>query len=123
MILGEEYTGGAVDIWSSGVALFMMTTGRYPFASVSSIISCTADLSPVASSTLRDLFARIFVRAPLARITAMALATHPWLVSGRCCCLAACLTACCLVYRRVGCRIPDWSECPLLLFLLSVALL
>lgn len=92
-ILAQESSGMPADLWSLGVIIFMMISGRSPFKSANQIntfnnianvqFSFTEDFSPEA----RDLISKLFQRDPRRRLGAgqpgsahdfEALKSHPY---------------------------------------------
>lgn len=77
----------SIDIWSAGVCLFAMVTGKLPFYSSDSfllrqmIIDGKYDkdfLSMMASKSLFDLIEKILIIDPNKRYTIQQIKSHPW---------------------------------------------
>ncbi len=76
------------DMWSMGVVMYVLLTGRAPFYSpdwhripaliLSGVWAMPDNISPSA----KDLLARLLTRDPLRRPTAWQVLHHPWLHSG-----------------------------------------
>ena len=86
----EKYDAAACDVWSSGVFLFIMLTGRYPFqdpnrpnnvkATLQNIVKGNvAPLRVDVSDDVRDLLRCMLTPDPRKRITLKQVAKHPWL--------------------------------------------
>ncbi|UJR28549.1 hypothetical protein I4U23_009784 [Adineta vaga] len=75
ILLGDPYDATAIDIWSLGVILFMLVTGRAPFQeandseTVMMILDCCYKLPPNISSECQNLIHRMIVREPEKRAT------------------------------------------------------
>ncbi|KAJ2132429.1 hypothetical protein IW136_005098 [Coemansia sp. RSA 678] len=84
MINGVEYTGPEVDIWSLGVVLYYMLTGKTPFQGemlqdvYTKILKAEYNEPDFLSQKVRDLFAKIFVVDRTKRITMQEITEHPW---------------------------------------------
>lgn len=82
----KKYQMGA-DIWSLGVVLFAIVSGRLPFSDKNQpeLMKAILTKSPVfpkrISSDLRDLLSRMLEKDPSKRITIAEIKTHPWLNS------------------------------------------
>jgi len=77
ILLGEEYHGPEVDVWSIGVVLYYMLTCTYPFLNIGAILKGKfAD--PQASPACIDLIRRMLTREKSDRITLEQIMEHPW---------------------------------------------
>lgn len=83
----SSYLGTPVDIWSAGVCLFAMATGKLPFMSSdpetlkSYIVECKYDrerLRTMVSDSLYDLLRNILIINSSNRFTIDQIQSHPW---------------------------------------------
>lgn len=84
----QQYDGRKSDVWSSGVILFLMLCGCYPFGdaagsvadSVSKIVNVQYTFPRYVhlSEDCRDLIKQIFVKDPRKRITISGIKEHTW---------------------------------------------
>ncbi|XP_072934123.1 calcium/calmodulin-dependent protein kinase kinase 1 isoform X2 [Epargyreus clarus] len=82
----ERYSGEAADIWSLGVTLFAMVTGRVPWSGPSSnelqrrVLAepLTFPPRPPLSRPLKKLLARMLDKDPVARATLQEIKDHEW---------------------------------------------
>ncbi|XP_043714121.1 serine/threonine-protein kinase SAPK7-like [Telopea speciosissima] len=90
VITEEEYNGMFADVWSCGVALYVMLVGGYPFedpADPDNLRKTIARITTVQykfpsyiylSQDCKQLLSRIFVADPSKRITMKEIKNHPW---------------------------------------------
>nr|AAO24574.1 At2g23030 [Arabidopsis thaliana]BAF00094.1 putative protein kinase [Arabidopsis thaliana] len=86
----SEYDGKSVDVWSCGVALYVMLVGAYPFEdpkdprnfrkTVQKIMAVNYKIPGYVhiSEDCRKLLSRIFVANPLHRSTLKEIKSHVW---------------------------------------------
>ncbi|KAG1342339.1 serine/threonine-protein kinase SAPK1 [Cocos nucifera] len=86
----KEYDGMIADIWSCGVALYVMLVGSYPFEDPSDPTSIKKIFERILnvrysipnylliSMECKNLLSRIFIADPKQRITMQEIKTHPW---------------------------------------------
>ena len=85
-LLDEEYSGSAFDIWSSGVVLFKMVSGMYPFFNYNEDVMSKTSYENLKypkqirkDKQLLDLLKRIFDLDFRTRIKIKGIKDHPWL--------------------------------------------
>ena len=84
VIMGDSYKGESADIWSMGVILYAMVTGRLPFKD-SDVKSLLCDISKLlrfpsrVSDECKDLIRAMLTFNPKERATLDEIKTHSWM--------------------------------------------
>ena len=84
ILKNEGYLGFPVDIWSSGVALYIMLSGTVPFnkTHLQDLQQCIInnDYKPIEgiSKEASDLLSGLLEKDPKKRLTATEILNHPW---------------------------------------------
>ena len=85
-LLGGKHYGKSVDVWSIGICVYALMTGKLPFGNPESLTELHAlildgayELPEFMTEPLKELFKRIFVIKPQNRITLEEIWQHEWL--------------------------------------------
>jgi len=78
ILLGEAYHGPEVDLWSIGVVLYYMLTGKYPFPNIGAILSGKFHKPETISPSCLDLLERLLTVDTKDRINLEGVLNHPW---------------------------------------------
>ena len=87
IVAGKAYHGSSSDIWSCGIILFALLTGRLPFDddNIRSLLQKVKigvfDMPDEIQGPSRDLLSRMLEKDPERRITMPEILSHPFFVS------------------------------------------
>ncbi|KAK8845465.1 hypothetical protein IAR55_006178 [Kwoniella newhampshirensis] len=87
IVAGKAYHGSSSDIWSCGIILFALLTGRLPFDddNIRSLLQKVKvgvfEMPDEIKNPARDLLSRMLEKDPEKRITMPEILTHPFFVS------------------------------------------
>jgi len=78
ILLGTEYKGPEVDLWSLGVVLYSMVTAEFPFKTVGEILKGTFVDPKNVSPECVDLLRKLLVVKKEDRFSVEDVCKHPW---------------------------------------------
>eukprot|EP01137_Pigoraptor_chileana_P017011 Opistho-2@74453 len=88
IIANEQYIGPSADIWSLGVIMFTLITGRMPFndenqaTCLEAILNAKYEVPDTVSADARNLIESILKRRPHERLSLQDIRQHSWVCSG-----------------------------------------
>lgn len=84
VVEGSDYNGMKADIWSCGVILYALVSGKLPFDDkdirrlLAKVKLGTYTMHPVIPKDIQDLISKLLVVNPNERATIQEIKAHPW---------------------------------------------
>jgi len=79
MLLGVQYKGPEVDVWSLGVVLFSLLTGKLPFFNVMDMVVGQMNIPDCVSPACADLLRKMMTVEASQRMTMGDILNHEWI--------------------------------------------
>ena len=84
MLMNKPYNGNQIDIWSAGITLYVMVSGKLPFddediqSLIQKITKGIFEMPSELSNSCKDLISRLLTVEPSKRITFSEIKRHSW---------------------------------------------